>query len=347
MVTERTADDVELTVLEELESLLPPHSDLEAEEFRKSVEATGKFDDAIVYWGPDRVVIDGHKRLRLWESLPADTKIPPPKVREELLPDIGAVRKWMIRRQLGRRNLGENQLSILRGKLYNETKRLPGRPEINVVANDLINSPAEDVAEETNSTAETVRKDGAFVDALDAIGAVNGKAKADIESGSLKVSKADVRKIGKLDADGIGAAIKNLRNGRKWNDDGSGVPQKPETSGESIVRDELDREVPKHLRQHHELAARIKAAASKLDSVKKDVKELAGLAGGVFIPLQQVEIAIKDVKALIAQARYWTECPRCKGKPKDGCDRCDGHGFLPFARRGTLSDDDKTWLGVE
>lgn len=116
---------------------------------------------------------------------------------------------------------------------------------------------------------------------------------------------------------------------------------------EAIIRDEIEREVPKHLRQSHELAARIKSAASKLDSVKKEVKELVDLAGGVFLPFQQIEIAIKDLKGMISHSRYYTECPRCKGKRKDGCDRCDGHGFLPYSRRGTLSDEDKKWLGIE
>ncbi len=116
---------------------------------------------------------------------------------------------------------------------------------------------------------------------------------------------------------------------------------------ESIVLDELKREVPKHLKQQHETAAEIKAAASKLDQVKKLVRELHDQDGGVFLPLQQIEIALKDVKGLISHSRYWTECPRCKGKPKEKCDRCDGHGFLPFSRKGMLSADDKVWLGVE
>lgn len=115
---------------------------------------------------------------------------------------------------------------------------------------------------------------------------------------------------------------------------------------ESIIRDELDREVPKHLRQHYEAAAQIKSVATKFDAIKREVKELVDLVGGVFIPLQQVEIAIRDTKALVARSRYWTDCPRCKGKSKADCDRCDGHGFLPFSRKGTLSAEDRAWLGM-
>lgn len=115
---------------------------------------------------------------------------------------------------------------------------------------------------------------------------------------------------------------------------------------ESILRDELEREVPKHLRQHYEAAAQIKSVATKFDGIKREIKELVDLVGGVFIPLQQLEIAIKETKALLAQSRYWTDCPRCKGKPKSDCDRCDGYGFLPFSRKGQLSAEDRAYLGL-
>lgn len=346
-MSDLTVEDVELTVVDELEQLLPAHGEFESEEFRRSVEQKGQFDEAIVYWGKDKTIIDGHKRFRLWQSLPEDTPIPPPRVREEVLPDLHAVREWILRRQLGRRNLGSKQYSVLRGRLYNETKGTSGRPEKKGDTNVTISDDAaESVAEETNTTSRTVLRDAAFVNALDAIGAVNGKAKADIESGALKVSKADVAKIGKLSSKGIAAAIKNLRNGRKWNQK-EAASIGPQLGGTpSVVLDEVKRPVPAHLIACHDSAAPIKSAATKLDAIKKAVSELCDTPGGQFLPYQQIEIAIKELKGLISHARYYTECPRCKGKPKDSCDRCHGHGFIPYSRRGTLSSEDKAWLGI-
>ena len=112
----------------------------------------------------------------------------------------------------------------------------------------------------------------------------------------------------------------------------------------SIVKDEIGRDVPENLKEHHSLAPSIKSAGTKLDQVKKLVRELSGHDGGEFLPLQQIEMALKDVKGLITQSRYWTACPR-KHHGKGACDRCDGHGYIPFSRRGKLSDDDKEALG--
>src|SRR5690606_37348714 len=133
----------------------------------------------------------------------------------------------MIRRQLGRRNLSDTARSIYRGKLYNETK---SDPTDNLKEGEspkdhfdpsgkqgtFATSAAVSVARETKSSPATVKRDGAFVDALEAIGKVNSKAKSDIEAERMKVSKQAVIAIGKLDKDGIAQALTNIRNGKKW-----------------------------------------------------------------------------------------------------------------------------------
>lgn len=112
----------------------------------------------------------------------------------------------------------------------------------------------------------------------------------------------------------------------------------------SVVKDELEREVPSKLTKAHALAAELVSIGSKLDQVKKLVREAAEQEGSDFLPVQQIEIALKDVKGLITQSRYWTACPRKHSGGK--CDRCDGHGYLPFSRRGQLSQEDKESLGL-
>lgn len=114
----------------------------------------------------------------------------------------------------------------------------------------------------------------------------------------------------------------------------------------SIVKDAIDRDVPEHLREKQATAVVIQAAATKLDAARRAVEELADQPGAEFLPVSEVCELIKQVKGKISQSRYWSECPRCKGKPAPQCDRCSGHGFIPFARRGSLSAEDRAWLGV-
>jgi len=221
--------DIELTLDPEVEDLLPAHTDDEEKAFRESVDRDGYFTDDLLYWRENGkcVLVDGYRRYRLWQSLPKNSIIPPPHVKEVKLPDRQAVKQWMIRRQLGRRNLSDTARSIYRGKLYNETKSDPTdnlkEGESPKDQNDpsgkqgtFATSAAVSVARETKSSPATVKRDGAFVDALEAIGKVNSKAKSDIEAERMKVSKQAVIAIGKLDKDGIAQALTNIRNGKKW-----------------------------------------------------------------------------------------------------------------------------------
>lgn len=111
----------------------------------------------------------------------------------------------------------------------------------------------------------------------------------------------------------------------------------------SIVKDSIDRDVPEHLREKFAIAAQLSAIGRKLDSIKREVVELANHDGGWFISVQDIEITCKDLKDKITDAGYWTACPRCDGK---GCNRCDLSGFVPKSKKNMLSKSDQEALGI-
>lgn len=111
----------------------------------------------------------------------------------------------------------------------------------------------------------------------------------------------------------------------------------------SIVRDSLDRDVPNGLREKFATAAILSAIGRKLDAIKREVVELADEDGGWFIPVQEIELACKDLKDKITDAGYWTACPRCDGA---GCERCDSSGFIPKSKKNMLSKQDKELIGL-
>lgn len=292
-----TADDIELTIDEEFSKLVPRHSTEEAEEFRKSVEIPGRFKYPILYWRHQNqnIVVDGRHRFELWCALPENTPIPPPRVEEVLFPDREAVRKEIIRDRLGRASLDSQTRKLLIGKLYNEEKASVGRPAAETPStkddsgklrqNGAINSDstaAAKVGTETKTPPRTVQRYGAYAEALDVIGNVNGKAKADIESGKLKLPQKDVLAIAKLDRPLIGTAMGNVRNGRKWNDgiaSTNGKPGKPRTKKpESPLKPlkkssgDLSRALAKVAEKHGQ-GAHYKAIYAALTTINKAIED--------------------------------------------------------------------------
>lgn len=136
------------------------------------------------------------------------------------------------------------------------------------------------------------------------------------------------------------AAIKGVVEQRKA---AKAEQPKPSAPPASIVLDLLKREVPEALRDKYAVGTELAALGRKFDAIKREVEQFRGVDGADFLPIQTIEIALHDLKGLVAQSAYWTACPRCSGK---GCSRCDGTGFLPKSRKGKLSREDKEILGI-
>ena len=283
-----TVADTKIEIDDEFEALLPARTDAEKKALKDAIEQDGVFRDDLIYWreGKHNWLLDGHGRLEVWQGLPTNqTIIPPPHVKEIKLPDRHAAVLWILRHQLGRRNLSENAAAIFRGRLYNETKNDAGRPkqqdEINGDTKVPISgSTAQVIADETKVSAKTVKRDGAYVTALDAIGKVNPKAKADIETGVMKLAKADVVKLAK--SDDIGKGLANVRNGKKWND---GVVPKPKVARADADMpprqvDEDGNEVPANLIGVFEARATFRTLSRRLRDIAGELAELKKATAG-------------------------------------------------------------------
>lgn len=111
-----------------------------------------------------------------------------------------------------------------------------------------------------------------------------------------------------------------------------------DTEDVSIVRDELEREVPARLRPAHAVSAKLSAIGRQVDAVKREAVALAGDPGGRFLSTSIITVLAKDLKGEITNAGYWTACPRCDGR---GCNRCNATGFLPRSMKQKLSAQDR------
>ena len=92
----------------EFEKFLAPASEDDDKTLEELVLASDGPRDPICVWAGHRIIIDGYRRYKICvkHSLPF-------QVREIDLPDRGAVRVWMARQQMGRRNLSTHDRDLL------------------------------------------------------------------------------------------------------------------------------------------------------------------------------------------------------------------------------------------
>jgi ParB-like chromosome segregation protein Spo0J len=134
------------------------------EELKKMIIAEG-IRDPIVTWKEKNEVVDGHNRFKISKEL----GIPCPKV-EKSFADEAEVKQYIIRNQLGRRNLTPARFEYYIGKLYNEQKATTFEEKA-----EAKGKTAEKIAAEFDISEKTVRRYGTQTQGIDAIERVRGK----------------------------------------------------------------------------------------------------------------------------------------------------------------------------
>jgi hypothetical protein len=181
---EAFAANVPFKIDPEFAKLLPEPTDLVLEELRASIKSEG-IREPLVVWAEGDVLLDGHTRLRIAQELGQ-------VVRWRRVPcyDRDEAEEWIFRNQLGRRNLGENEISYFRGKLLEARKRQGARNDLEDDDETFAHSEqksvdtAAQVAEETGVSRATVVRDAQFARAVDAVAEVAPEIKADIFKGT-------------------------------------------------------------------------------------------------------------------------------------------------------------------
>ena len=200
-----------LTILPELQSLIPPLQNTEYEQLESNIRKDG-CREALLIWqttqgiidgtadtAPVNVLIDGHNRYSICTKNNIDFKV---ALRE--FPTLQAVRDFMIDNQLGRRNLTPEQMSYLRGLKYRNERQTTGRPvqSESVVGEKAKRHPEEKQAERTrdklakefNVSPRTILRDRDYSEGIDRL---TPELKQEVLKGSQKVPKEVVREIGR------------------------------------------------------------------------------------------------------------------------------------------------------
>jgi len=129
------AQDADIHVDAEFSALIPPLTPEELVQLEANITADG-CREPLVVWKEQGVLLDGHNRLRLCRKHGLEYA-----VRKVSLPDKPAARLWIIRNQLGRRNLTPDQASYLRGLEYEASKQPHGGQKRGSAQNALEDRP--------------------------------------------------------------------------------------------------------------------------------------------------------------------------------------------------------------
>ena len=193
----------ELTVLPELKNLIFPLTEVEYENLEASILENG-VEVPVDIWIPTEktagenkdiigknIVVDGHNR----NDICIKHNLSVPDVKEREFNSIEEVKLWMIRKQLGRRNLSDINRTYFIGLLYNQVKIDKGK--YNRKETTGVDS-AKTIAEQTGSSVRTVSNASEFATGMQKL---VPELKDHILGGKEKVSKQDIQHLAASDVE--------------------------------------------------------------------------------------------------------------------------------------------------
>jgi ParB-like chromosome segregation protein Spo0J len=171
----------------EFRDLIPPLSQEELDNLHTSISLDGCLAPLIV-WKQEGILLDGHNRYAFCKKCDYDFQ-----VTEIKLPHRESAINWIIKNQLGRRNVSPDVAARLRGMLYISRKKEHGgdrkSEESSGKSCHLIESKTrEAVAKETGVSPRTIANDATYAEACDKLGITT----AAIASGEEKRSRSEI-----------------------------------------------------------------------------------------------------------------------------------------------------------
>ena len=177
----------------EFKALIPPLAPDELAQLEANILRDGCRDPLVVW---DGILIDGHNRHEICvrHGLPFETI-------EIDFESRDAAMDWMDANQLGRRNLTNDQRSILRGRRYNRTKKANDGSRGNqyTMAKEevAVAKTAETIAQQHGVSERTIRSDGKKAEAIEKLKATNPEAAKAVTDGKKRFN--EVRREIKLE----------------------------------------------------------------------------------------------------------------------------------------------------
>jgi len=195
MGTRNTVAGRLLIIDENIRKIIMPMRSDERALLEQSVLAEGIRDPLVVWKRADGtlVLLDGHQRYELAQKHGLEFSF----VEMEFENDSQAV-QWVLHNQLARRNLTDEQRTILIGRYYNQLKRAPHRPTDkgdNLSLFPEFGKTSNNVAKVFGVNSRTVYRAAEFARVVDELAEIEPKAAERIVAGELSDAKTKLPKV--------------------------------------------------------------------------------------------------------------------------------------------------------
>jgi hypothetical protein len=145
----------DITIDKDFEQLIRPLSADERKELKESLSSCGLLSPLIVWKHEGKtILVDGHNRLALWKESDGFNEEFEFRTQELRFGSRDKVREWILKNQLGRRNLSPADFRLLVGMLYNSRKK--SKSEAQAASVESRNSKGQNDPCKTDTTAEQV-----------------------------------------------------------------------------------------------------------------------------------------------------------------------------------------------
>lgn len=186
----------------EFRDKIPPLTDAEFEQLRENILKDGEVYEPICVW--HGTIIDGHNR---WKVIQENPEIPH-RFKEMDFDDKWAAFEWMYRKQLGRRNLTDEQRTYMIGKMYEARKKSKGNHGEHGEDGRYLSRQNEDkgpartarlIADEVGVGRSTVERSERFAKGVDTLRGESPEAADIVLRGKSGMSKSQVSDIRNMD----------------------------------------------------------------------------------------------------------------------------------------------------
>lgn len=193
--------------------MIPPLTDDEFKQLQSNILEDGEVLNPIITW--QGIICDGHNRWKIIQENP-DILF---KTYELIFSDRYQAKEWILKNQLGRRNITNEQRLRIIGQMQENRKQSHGgdrKSEESKVQNEpLMKSTASQIAKEVGVSESTVKRAEKFSKGIDAIEKVSPEAAKKILQGGGRVTKAEVMAVPQMDEEEQEAFAERVVNPQK------------------------------------------------------------------------------------------------------------------------------------